>query len=120
MTPKNDAAVPAAQDERLRFEAFFATRSSKGLKAREHRMQRLADGSYADESVQRHWWTWQNATPQASAKPAEVAALSDALNAFMTYFGMDEDEWSKPVFDKARRALASTPSTAAGKAPPSV
>lgn len=32
--------------------------------------------------------------------------LLDALNAMMTHMGMDEDEWNKPTFDKARAAIA--------------
>lgn len=38
-----------------------------------------------------------------------AAALRSALNGLMTYFGMDEDEWSKPVFDAARDALGAAP-----------
>lgn len=37
--------------------------------------------------------------------------LRSALSAMMTYFGMDEDEWSKPVFDQARSALATQQAT---------
>ena len=33
--------------------------------------------------------------------------LASALNAMLTQFGMDEDEWNKPTFDQARSALAS-------------
>ncbi len=33
-------------------------------------------------------------------------SLRSALNAMLTQFGMDEDEWNKPTFDKARKALA--------------
>lgn len=36
---------------------------------------------------------------------AERAELVAALGAMLTYFGMDEDEWSKPTFNKARAAL---------------
>lgn len=36
----------------------------------------------------------------------EVATLRSALGAMLTQFGMDEDEFSKPTFDQARRALA--------------
>lgn len=43
------------------FEAFFlASRKSKG-KDRRPNFERLADGTYMDDHVQRHWWTWQNA-----------------------------------------------------------
>jgi len=31
----------------------------------------------------------------------------DALNAVLTYFGMDEDEWNKGTFDQVRAALKS-------------
>ncbi len=33
-------------------------------------------------------------------------SLRSALNAMLTQFGMDEDEWNNPTFDKARKALA--------------
>lgn len=36
-----------------------------------------------------------------------MSKLASALNAMLTQFGMDEDEWSKPTFDQARAALAS-------------
>ncbi len=35
--------------------------------------------------------------------------LRKALNAMLTQFGMDEDEWSAPVFKQAREALAAKP-----------
>jgi hypothetical protein len=34
------------------------------------------------------------------------AQLVAALNAMLTHMGMDEDEWNKPTFDKARAAIA--------------
>jgi hypothetical protein len=37
---------------------------------------------------------------------AAAPDLLSALNAMLTQFGMDEDEWSKPTFDQARRAVA--------------
>lgn len=36
---------------------------------------------------------------------AENDALRSALNGMLTYYGMDEDEWSKPTHDAARAAL---------------
>lgn len=48
-----------------------------------------------------------NGDPDA-ANPATILALLecvDALRAFMTHMGMDEDDWNKPTFDKARAAL---------------
>ena len=49
------------------------------------------------------------AAPSPSPAPQEaqdrIAKLSSALNAMLTHFGMDEDEWSKPTFDQARAAL---------------
>lgn len=35
-------------------------------------------------------------------------SVRSALNAMLTQFGMDEDEWNKPTFDQARAALATT------------
>lgn len=37
---------------------------------------------------------------------AEAAKLLSALNAMLTYFGMDEDEWSRPTFKQAKEAIA--------------
>lgn len=36
---------------------------------------------------------------------ATIQALKSALNAMLTQFGMDEDEWNKATFDQARKAL---------------
>ncbi len=48
-------------------------------------------------------------TPQSEANGRLMAAapdLLDALNTMLTHMGMDEDEWNKPTFDKARAAIA--------------
>lgn len=37
---------------------------------------------------------------------AAAPELLAALNAMMTHMGMDEDEWNKPTFDQARKAIA--------------
>ena len=37
---------------------------------------------------------------------AATTELLSALNAMLTHMGMDEDEWNKPTFDKARAAIA--------------
>lgn len=46
---------------RQRFEEFFA--DSRRNRGRRHAptFERLADGTYRDDSTQRHWWTWQKA-----------------------------------------------------------
>ena len=41
--------------------------------------------------------------------PTVGNGLRSALNAMLTQFGMDEDEWNKPTFDQARAALAAPP-----------
>jgi len=46
---------------------------------------------------------------EAEANARLIAAapdLLDALNAMLTHMGMDEDDWNKPTFDKARAAIA--------------
>lgn len=54
------AAPPMSKREQ--FEAYFAGRKSRGAKGREKMFARLpTDDTYADDSTQRHWWTWQNA-----------------------------------------------------------
>lgn len=51
----------ASNRERERFERYFVdSRRSRGAKKRTD-MSRLDDGTYADDHVQRHWWTWQQA-----------------------------------------------------------
>lgn len=45
------------------------------------------------------------AVDAAIAKAEAMPVLLSALNAMMTQFGMDEDEWSKPTFDQARDAI---------------
>ena len=35
----------------------------------------------------------------------DINELKSIVNLFLTYFGMDEDEWNKSVFDKAREVL---------------
>lgn len=40
---------------------------------------------------------------------AEVERLRAALNCMLTFFGMDEEEHSKAVFDQARAALEQKP-----------
>lgn len=37
---------------------------------------------------------------------AKNEALRSALNGMLTYYGMDEDEWSKSTHDAARAALS--------------
>jgi hypothetical protein len=39
---------------------------------------------------------------------AQVAILRSALSAMLTHMGMDEDDWNKPTFDQARRAMEET------------
>ena len=65
--------------QRAAFEAWFAeSRKSKGP-SRRPTFERFEDGTYADDSTQRHWWTWQHAaSPQPTAAP--VAELVEALN----------------------------------------
>jgi hypothetical protein len=57
------------------FERFHGARKAKGVGRRERMFERLPDDTYADPSVQRHWWTWQNAL---EAQAAELAASKAA------------------------------------------
>ena len=52
---------------------------------------------------------WNSAGKHAQGLRDEIARLRAALNAMLTQFGMDEDEWSKPAFNQARAALAKEP-----------
>lgn len=74
--PKNILAKPqdyastqpepvASTNARTQFEHFFAeSRKGKGP-SRRPTFAQLQDGTYVEDSTQRHWWTWQNAAPQA-------------------------------------------------------
>jgi hypothetical protein len=45
------------------------------------------------------------ADQMAAQHKVERDGLWSALNAMLTQFGIDEDEWSKPTFNQAREAL---------------
>jgi hypothetical protein len=62
--------------DRERFEQFHGQRRSKGAGWRERVFDRMPDGTYADDSVQRHWWTWQNAL---EAQAAELAKCKTTM-----------------------------------------
>jgi hypothetical protein len=66
-----DTTPDAPAGERERFEAYFvSSRKSKGV-GRRPNIDRMSDGTYADDHTKRHWWTWQNAlAARASAAPA--------------------------------------------------
>ncbi len=72
------------------FELYFAdSRRGRGA-GRAPTFARMADGTYADDPTQRHWWTWQNACRPALAAPAvpagrvlvPVEPTADMRNAF--------------------------------------
>ena len=50
----------------------------------------------------------KEAEAKIDALEAENARLRTALSAMLTHMGMDEDEWNKPTFDQARKALETT------------
>jgi hypothetical protein len=75
------------------FEAFHARRKSKGAAYREALFARRPDDTYADDSVQRHWWTWQNARATPAAAPA--AAQGDVREQFASKYGV------RPGIDRA-------------------
>lgn len=46
-------------------------------------------------------------TAEANARLIAAAPdLLDALQAMLTHMGMDEDDWNKPTFNKARAAIS--------------
>lgn len=51
------------------------------------------------------WIERHKAQEIVDAAQTEIGELRSALNAMLTHMGMDEDEWNKPTFDQARRAL---------------
>jgi hypothetical protein len=60
------------------FEAFQYARKNRGAK-RDTMFARLPDDTYMDESVQRHWWTWQCALAEAQAALEAVTAENAQL-----------------------------------------
>lgn len=66
--------------EREQFEAFHGRRRNKGRARAERMFDRLPDDTYADESVQRHWWTWQNAIRAALAAPVVEAGAPTTVD----------------------------------------
>lgn len=61
---------------RDQFEAFILrSRGGRGIKKMAELLDRLPDDTYAQDHVQRHWWTWQQAiiaTQLPSWETAEV------------------------------------------------
>lgn len=52
---------PEFDPVRASFEVYFIqSRRNRGAHKRPT-FERLPDGTYADDHIQRHWWTWQNA-----------------------------------------------------------
>jgi hypothetical protein len=59
-----------AETERALFEAYFVeSRRGNGRKKLDHLFDRLDDGTYAYDSTQRHWWTWQQARASIAVPP---------------------------------------------------
>lgn len=69
----DDGRDTRAPGDNLRgeFEAFHSRRKNKGIKWDQRRFDRYTDQTYIDESVQRHWWTWQNAVAAIDAAIAK-------------------------------------------------
>ena len=94
--------------QRAAFEAWFAeSRKSKGPSRRPTFERFVEDGTYADDSTQRHWWTWQHAaSPQPTAAP--VAELVEALRIFVgcalpvsTEIDKRGHRWTEAYLDQA-------------------
>jgi len=62
---------------RTAFERYW-TRSRGEAKHKARIDARREDGSYADDSAQRHWWTWQNAMRSTGAPPQVHRAFAIA------------------------------------------
>lgn len=96
--------------ERQKFEAFFAdSRRNRGAKKRPN-FDTLADGTYADEHTQRHWWTWQSARRAGQGSPAvdREELLGDAIRALIAGSIKCSDDLPsdrRPVHVSARRAF---------------
>lgn len=64
--------------------------------------------AYVDACEKLHRWKQVDDYPPPQPVNEELLA---ALKAFMTHMGMDEDEWNKPTYDQARRAIAKAEGT---------
>lgn len=108
--------------QRAAFEAWFAeSRKSKGP-SRRPTFERFEDGTYADDSTQRHWWTWQHA---ASPQPTAAQPLTDEqIDAVALHAVYDDDDtcayrdaWCREVGRPFARAIERAHGIGASAAP---
>lgn len=59
----------------------------------------------AVENKSGNWIEVHKAQEIVDNAETDIQELIEALNMMVTYFGMDEDEWSKAIFDNARNVL---------------
>lgn len=60
------------------------------------------------ENKSGNWIEVHKAQEIVANAETDINELRSALNMMLTYFGMDEDEWNKTVFDNARNILKET------------
>jgi len=72
-----DSTIHSEDSSRNAFERFWL-RSRSERKHRDRLQGRRDDDSYADASVQRHWWTWQSAMRSTGAPPQVHRAFAIA------------------------------------------
>ncbi|MDQ0068318.1 hypothetical protein J2W34_000092 [Variovorax boronicumulans] len=73
--------TPSAGQEREAFEAFMRdSRRNRGVKKAAELLNRFEDGTYINEHVQRHWWTWQQ------ARAALASASKQAGGELVAYY----------------------------------
>jgi hypothetical protein len=92
---------------REEFEAFIRwSRTGKGAQAREALTERCETNpeDYADLSVQRHWWTWQNA-----AKAATSAAARRCVEILLSVNNYDNPMTANDVADAIEREFGVKP-----------
>lgn len=68
------------------------------------RLADALDAEFVTGRISNH--TGREAAAELRRLHSVNAQLVAALNAMLTHMGMDEDEWNKPTFDKARAAIA--------------
>jgi len=106
--------------DRERFEQFHGQRRSKGAGWRERVFDRLPDGTYADDSVQRHWWTWQNALEAQAAELARLRAERvTGMDAFVLRLLVAAGHVTQAKVDEAFSIAEKAPQPPAQPAPPS-
>ena len=110
ITPDAPASPAPPQGEREAFEHYW--RWSRERKECEKLLfQHAEDDSYVNNSVQRHWWTWQQARASLRASPS-VPVAQDEREPCKTESECEWAPWCKTKCHRAAALSAATPPAA--------